>query len=268
MDFTEKIAAGGVIHFARYFITAGLAWLLFYVLMRNRWAARKIQAGFPALGQVKREILYSISSLLIFTAFLALTITLNQLGVTHIYPNFSDYSTGYFLFSVLLLILWHDTYFYWTHRLLHHKRFARYHRLHHRSHSTTPWTSFAFHPAEACIQAAFVPLILLVLPFHPLAIGIVLAWQMVFNVIGHLGYEVQPAWFHNSIGHIFNTSTHHNMHHQYSKGNYGLYFSFWDYAMRTLHPGYEEAYRKAAAKMYPEEKAAAADIQPLTDKGA
>jgi len=250
MNFTEKVLIGGGMHFARYFITAGMAWLLFYILMRSKWSSRKIQAGFPAAAQIKREILYSVSSLLIFTAILALTITLNQLGITHIYLKFSEYSTAYFMFSVLLLILWHDTWFYWTHRLLHHRRFARFHRLHHQSHSTTPWTAFAFHPVEACIQAAFIPLILLVLPFHPLAIGIVLGWQMIFNVAGHLGYEIQPAWFHNSIGRIFNTSTHHNMHHQYSKGNYGLYFSMWDRIMRSTHPAYEDAYRAAEEKMF------------------
>ncbi len=37
---------------------------------------------------------------------------------------------------------------------------------------------------------------------------------MAFNVMGHLGYEIFPLWLHKTwLGHWFNTSTHHNMHH-------------------------------------------------------
>lgn len=39
MEFAAKLLAlvGG-----RYFITAGLAFLVFYVLLRSRWASRKV----------------------------------------------------------------------------------------------------------------------------------------------------------------------------------------------------------------------------------
>jgi len=36
-----------------------------------------------------------------------------------------------------------------------------------------------------------------------------------------------------------NTSTHHNMHHQRSNCNYGLYFNFWDRVMGTNDSRYE-----------------------------
>jgi sterol desaturase/sphingolipid hydroxylase (fatty acid hydroxylase superfamily) len=63
----------------------------------------------------------------------------------------------------------------------------------------------------------------------------------VYNVYGHLGYEIYPRWLVNSrLGRWLNTSTNHNMHHQYFKGNYGLYFRFWDEAFGTTHPQYAQ----------------------------
>ena len=40
------------------------------------------------------------------------------------------------------------------------------------------------------------------------------------------------------------TPTHHNMHHQFSRCNFGLYWGGWDQIFRTLHPKTrEEFYR-------------------------
>lgn len=253
MDFLKRLAIGGGMHLFRYFFFAGLAYLLFYVVFKNKWLSKKIQASFPKSGQIRREVVFSLLSIGIFTAFLGASILMTVAGYTRIYFKFADHSVWYFIFSVVLLILWHDTYFYWTHRLLHVKAFARFHRLHHQSHNTTPWTSFSFHPVEACVQAAFIPIAIVLIPFHPIAIGIVLTWQMVFNVMGHLGYELFPLWFHRSwVGRLFNTSTHHNMHHQYAQANYGLYFNIWDKVMKTNHVQYEEKYREASQKMFGE----------------
>lgn len=247
----EKLAIGGLMHFMRYFFFAGLAYIVFYVLLKNQWASKKIQAAFPKAKQIQREIYFSVLSILIFIGFLGMSTWLTLAGYTQIYTHFSERPVWYFILSVGLLIVWHDTYFYWTHRLLHLKQFTRFHRIHHESHNTTPWTSFSFHPVEAMVQAAFVPLIILVVPFHPIAIGIVITWQMIFNVMGHLGYEVIPVWVHKSwLGRVFNTSTHHNMHHQAAKANYGLYFNVWDTLMKTNHPHYEEKFIQASEKMY------------------
>jgi sterol desaturase/sphingolipid hydroxylase (fatty acid hydroxylase superfamily) len=63
------------------------------------------------------------------------------------------------------------------------------------------------------------------------------------NVMGHLGYELFPKWFlQNKISRWLNTSTHHNMHHHYGKGNYGLYFNIWDRLLGTNHPQYEKQF--------------------------
>lgn len=51
-------------------------------------------------------------------------------------------------------------------------------------------------------------------------------------------------WF----GKWLNTSTNHNMHHKYGKGNYGLYFTFWDDLMGTTHPKYHETFENITVK--------------------
>lgn len=254
-DFIRNMAVGGSMHLIRYFLVAGIGYVIFYVVFKNRWIHKKIQSAFPQGSQINREIWASLGSILMFTLFFGISMLLYYSGYSKIYKGFSEHSIAYFLFSIVVLIAWHDTYFYWTHRLLHLKAFSRFHRLHHRSHNTTPWTSFAFHPVEAAIQAAFVPIIIVLLPLHAYAIAFVLTWQMVFNVMGHLGYEVFPVWFHKTwVGKLFNTSTHHNMHHQYAGANYGLYFNLWDRLMKTNHALYEEKFKEASRKMYTSDK--------------
>jgi sterol desaturase/sphingolipid hydroxylase (fatty acid hydroxylase superfamily) len=68
-------------------------------------------------------------------------------------------------------------------------------------------------------------------------LGAVIAFSFVaigMNVLGHLGFEFYPAWFaSHPVFKWLNTSTHHNHHHKISRGNYALYFTFWDKVMGT-----------------------------------
>jgi sterol desaturase/sphingolipid hydroxylase (fatty acid hydroxylase superfamily) len=74
-------------------------------------------------------------------------------------------------------------------------------------------------------------------------------WQIFFNVLGHCGYETFPRWLMDSwLGKVLNTTTNHVMHHEYIRGNYGLYFNVWDRLMKTNHAQYEERYRKVTAR--------------------
>jgi sterol desaturase/sphingolipid hydroxylase (fatty acid hydroxylase superfamily) len=41
------------------------------------------------------------------------------------------------------------------------------------------------------------------------------------------------------LKYFLNTPTHHAMHHEKMRGNYGIYFNFWDRLMGTNHPHYE-----------------------------
>lgn len=233
----------------RYVLIAGLAYLIFYKLKRNKLLHKKIQSKFPDTKQLQREIRYSALTILIFFGFFVLIRTLGMFGFSKIYWQLDAYGWFYLFLAIPLLFVLHDTYFYWTHRLLHAPWFFRFHKVHHQSTNVTPLTSFAFHPVEAVVQAGFI-LIVLVLPVHVLPMALFLLGQMIFNVIGHLGYELIPPRFHNSgLGSWFNTGTHHNMHHRYGHNNYSLYFNIWDKLLRTNHRHYEQNYREVALKM-------------------
>jgi len=65
-------------------------------------------------------------------------------------------------------------------------------------------------------------------------------FMMLYNVYGHLGWELFPKNFQRSaVGKWMNTSVNHNQHHQFFKGNYGLYFLWWDRWMKTIRPDYD-----------------------------
>ncbi|PIQ21768.1 MAG: hypothetical protein COW65_07160 [Cytophagales bacterium CG18_big_fil_WC_8_21_14_2_50_42_9] len=133
---------------------------------------------------------------------------------------------------------------------MHHpKLFKAFHLLHHRSTNPSPWAAFAFSPLEAVVEGSIIFVIALLIPIHPLAILAFLLFMTIYNVYGHLGYEIYPQWVVNSpVGKWLNTSTNHNMHHQYFKGNYGLYFRFWDELFRTTHPHYDATLAKLVGK--------------------
>jgi Delta7-sterol 5-desaturase len=243
--FWKSYLLHNLVQFGRYFVFAGIAYLQFYILFKNKWIDRKIQKRFPENKQIKREIKDSLISIFIFSLVFVIIIAATKAGYTKLYKNINYLGIWYFVLSIPMLVFWHDTWFYWTHRLMHQPRIFRIvHKQHHLSHNPTPWTAFAFHPLEAFAEAGFVFIVFLV-PIHPVCLLIVITWQMLFNVYGHMGYELMPKRVHSSwVGGVFNTSTHHNMHHRLTKGNYGLYFNFWDKIMQTNHPEYETQFDK------------------------
>jgi lathosterol oxidase len=234
----------------RYAIIASLGYLIFYVIYRNRWQYRKIQLRFPGANDYGREIGYSLLTAVIFTAVGYLTFMTSFRSYTWMYTSITEYSILYLLVSIVLLLVVHDTYFYWTHRLMHHPRLFRYaHLTHHKSTNPSPWAAMAFHPIEALIEALYVTVAALLFPLHPLAIFIFLLIMMTYNVYGHLGYELYPKGFSRSrIGKWINTSVNHNQHHQHFNGNYGLYFLWWDRWMGTLREDYDEAFDRVPRK--------------------
>ncbi|RMG79910.1 MAG: sterol desaturase family protein [Bacteroidetes bacterium] len=236
--------------FTRYFILAGAAFLVFYVLRKNKWAVAKIQNRFPGNADYRREVLYSLCSVAIFASTAWLLLKSPIAPYTHIYRDFSAYGTGYFIGSIFFMMVLHDTYFYWTHRLLHHpKLFKISHLIHHKSHNPSPWAAYAFHPVEGVVEAGILWVIAFSIPVHVGALSLFFFFSIAFNVLGHLGYEIFPKGMDKHwLGQWINTSTNHNMHHKYGRHNYGLYFTFWDKMMGTTHPRYHETFEEVTRR--------------------
>lgn len=233
----------------RYLVFAGLAWVLGYRWFVRRWRHRKIIPAMPRAEDVRHELGWSAVTLLIFGVIGTATLWLGSQGWNQIYWSVDERGWTWFALSIAAAIVLHDTYFYWTHRLMHHPRlFRRIHLTHHHSRNPTPWASYAFSPLEAIIEAGIFPLVALVIPMHPLAIGLFLLWQVVFNVTGHCGYEVYPAWLMRTwLGKVLNTPTNHVMHHEKAVGNYGIYFNVWDRWMGTNQDAYEERFLRVTS---------------------
>ena len=150
---------------------AGIAFLIFYVWLRKKYILRKIQYRFPANKDYVREVAYSMVTTCIF-ATIALLLSSDWIKpYTKMYIRISDFGISYFVLSVILALFIHDTYFYWTHRLMHHpKLFPIFHLVHHKSTNPSPWAAFAFHPLEAIIEAGIVFVIVFLIPIHPYAL--------------------------------------------------------------------------------------------------
>lgn len=237
----------------RYMVIAGGAFLVFYIIWKSKFSRKRIRNSFPSRKNVATEIIYSFLTFGVFSLMGVFISFLSKNGFTFIYHDIEQYGWLYFILSIFIMLLLHDTYFYWTHRLMHHPKIFRHvHLVHHLSVNPTPWASFSFHPFEAVIESGILLLIVFVMPAHPLAIFLFLLIMTLINVLGHLGYELYPKGFlKHPFGRLNNTSVHHNMHHQFFNCNYGLYFNWWDRLMGTNHPDYYSNFEKITDKQKP-----------------
>jgi Delta7-sterol 5-desaturase len=233
----------------RYFLIAGLAFFIFYFLLKNILSSRRMQDKFPGLKHYSRDILFSLLTILIFATMASLVFTVMR-DHTNLFTPWNKYGEVYYFLTFPFMLLIHDAYFYGMHRLMHQPRLFKYiHKVHHLSTNPSPWTAYAFHPLEAIIEAGIIPVIAFTLPVNISAFALFLLFQFFYNVYGHLGYELFPSRFNKTwIGRWVNTGTAHNQHHQFFHGNYGLYTLIWDRMFGTLRSDYDSKYQQVTDK--------------------
>lgn len=235
----------------RYLIPAALVALLIARLPAELLARRAVRTRQPEPAQRKREFRNSMLTVLIFSANGAVIFAGVQAGVLKIYTDIAELGWAYAALSLIVLVLAHDAWFYWTHRLLHRRGvFPWAHAVHHRSLAPTPWAAYSFAVTEAVAQALFLTTILLVLPLHPAVIFVFLVHMIARNVLGHAGVELMPgAWLAGWWGRWLTTTLHHDMHHASGRHNYGLYFTWWDRTCGTEHPEYRARLKQLVGQM-------------------
>ncbi|MEO7924789.1 MAG: sterol desaturase family protein [Chitinophagaceae bacterium] len=232
----------------RYLIIASLAFLICYIILRRLIHSKKIQQRYPRFNDYAREIGYSLLTVFIMAFIPALVLGSPAVAKhTKFYTAINQHGTLYFVLAFPIMALMHDTYFYWMHRLMHHPSVFRIiHLVHHKSTNPSPFAAYAFHPMEAIVEAGIFLVFVFTIPVHLYHLLFFFLFMIVYNVYGHLGWELYPKGFSKHwLGKWVNTSVNHNLHHQYFKGNYGLYFLFWDRLMGTIRPDYDEAFDKA-----------------------
>lgn len=218
-----SIVAMSVIVAVRYAaVSGGFAWLT--------------RRQFPGLyagrdPQIRREIGWSLASAFIYGAPAGLLAWgWQEHGWTRVYTDVSAYPVWWLPVSVLLYLFLHDTWFYWTHRWMHRPAiYKRMHAVHHASRQPTAWTAMSFHPWESMTGAVVIPALVLLIPIHVAALGVVLTVMTVMGVTNHMGWELFPRWVvHGPLGRWLITASHHQRHHEKFLTNFGLYFRFWD----------------------------------------
>lgn len=230
-----------------YFRFTIFSFLIFWVILKPKLAHFRIQPKPKTKAKVIfREIGASLSTFVVIGMinwFLDTLIIHGRYGLFYdnYYTSISTYGWSYFVLSVFLMLVFDDTYFYWIHRLLHHPNLYRQvHKVHHYSVDPNPFTTYSFHPLEAIILFLGYRLVPSIIPVHALAVSIWLLMTLLNSITIHLGYEIYPRWFTKSRLTNWKTpSTHHNMHHERVKGNYGLIFTWWDKLMKTEFPDYQ-----------------------------
>jgi Delta7-sterol 5-desaturase len=212
-----------VIVAVRYLLTSGAF----------AWATRLRHPGlYRGLNhQIMREICWSLVSAALYGLPAGIVAWgWAEKGWTQIYTQVDTWPLWYWPVSIFLYLAVHDTWFYWTHRAMHRPRLFRLmHAVHHESRPPTAWAAMSFHPYEALTGAIVIPLLVFVIPIHIAALGVVLSIMTIMGIGNHMGWEMFPrAMVHGIIGRWLITATHHQRHHDVYRGNYGLYFRFWD----------------------------------------
>jgi sterol desaturase/sphingolipid hydroxylase (fatty acid hydroxylase superfamily) len=212
----------------RYLVSSGA--FAFATRLRHRGLYRGLEP------QIRREIGWSLASAVLYGIPAGIVAWGGQArGWTRIYSDVHAFPLWYLPVSLFAYLLLHDAWFYWTHRLMHRPwLFRRAHAVHHHSRPPTAWAAMSFHPAEAVTGAIVIPALVFLIPIHVGVLGLVLAIMTVMGVGNHMGWEMFPrALVHGPAGRWLITATHHERHHAVYRGNYGLYFRFWDKACGT-----------------------------------
>jgi sterol desaturase/sphingolipid hydroxylase (fatty acid hydroxylase superfamily) len=235
----EMILLQWAMNLSRYFVFAGLAWWIFW-----RWGAARFRTHRlyppPTAAQRHREIRYSVLTTLIFLPPFAAVLIGARAGWVKAYADVAEHGWLWLAISFFVVLIWHETYFYWIHRAMHSRMlFRRFHRVHHESREPSPFAAFSFHPLEAFLES--LPFLMLVL-FVPVHVGVLFAFtffSLAMNVLGHLGLELVPERKRDRAPWRFvNTASVHAWHHAKLRGNYGLYSTIWDRWMGTYRkPG-------------------------------
>lgn len=221
--------------------------LAFIVSLITQWIAKTAvhrQLSHVATTKVQRrkEIGWSTITSLFFALSGTLLVIAWQRDYTQLYWDSKAYPLWMPALSIGMALLLHETYYYWLHRWMHRPKVYRMiHKVHHDSMHTSATTAFSFHPYEAILQALIIPVIVLIVPMHVYAF---LGWLLLMGISGtlnHAGVEMYPHWLLKyPPGRWLIGATHHDLHHKQFRYNFGLYFTFWDYWMRTESPKYNK----------------------------
>ena len=165
-----------------------------------------------------------------------------------VYKLETNYTFANTLFAPIIYFILQDIYFYITHRLAHTFLYKYFHKMHHTHKAPDIFTTFYENPIEH--------ILIWTMPYmlpHMIGINQISYWLFVFyttflSVIGHCGSNYKAniwyagyIWNAAPISHYytFGHSYHHDIHHEKTNCNYGLWFTFMDEQFGTQYENYK-----------------------------
>eukprot|EP01025_Chloroclados_australasicus_P053070 TRINITY_DN6208_c1_g3_i1.p1 TRINITY_DN6208_c1_g3~~TRINITY_DN6208_c1_g3_i1.p1 ORF type:complete len:319 (-),score=15.95 TRINITY_DN6208_c1_g3_i1:391-1299(-) len=249
----NNIVGGGFgLAFTQLFLFYYVFGIFLHFVLPRLLEVKSVQKIGRQKNQIMREALTSLGPIGVKAAVWTVVEKLHNAGFGLTYlgstNTFSDWS--YILLTIITLDYLHDTWFYWTHRLLHLGwMYKHVHHVHHQSTSPTAFTGYSFHVLEAVIVFANEIIVCFLFPIHLKVHRIYHIWTTCIHMGGHCGFEMAP--FSPSVEQVLgyfvyglkanpwvNTVQHHDMHHKSPKHHFSLYFTHWDRWMGTIHPKY------------------------------
>ena len=238
----ERALFAGVL-LAVYFVTF---WVHVLVLLKGEsqglWAKYKIQAVRADPGLVREAAKHAALSHGVSVP-LAAWFGYDYFAARGMSFALASPSVGAAVGALCTLVVWHvlfDTWFYWTHRLLHHKAIYKYvHKQHHRFKTPVGVAAVFAHPLEDLIvslPSTFIGPVLYRPDAHFVVFALYIGLRFHETVDAHSGY-VFPWSPWTWLGALHGGADRHDWHHSHQVGCYGG-FTFWDWICGT-----DKAYR-------------------------
>jgi lathosterol oxidase len=153
----------------------------------------------------------------------------------HHYIRLEFSVSGHLVTDFFILFLAMDLAMYIFHYIIHHTAaYKAIHGLHHQYHNPSPIDLYVLHPLETVGFGALWLIVLSAYYFNFYAVIAYLTLNVIFGIIGHLGFEPLPKSIStNPFFKYWGTSSFHHNHHLDINCNFGFYTSIWDRLLGT-----------------------------------
>lgn len=219
---------------AAFYVGHTVVGLVLGAVVERVAAARRVYAVPKTPGQHRLEVQGNLTFLLV-----AIAATSWLLRAQLVRWGDDDAVAVAATFAVFFVAF--QAHFYVMHRALHTRALVRFHRHHHKSQVTSPWSGQSMGVVEAIgWMGGYLGIPLLMSLVHPVSWwGVVayLSYNIVGNIVGHAGVEVVPPsstlrW-RSLLATVF---TYHALHHARWTGHYGYACTWTDRLLKTEWP--------------------------------
>ncbi len=202
-------------YFLFLYIVLGPLFLSMCKMLTRAGIAHRIIEKEVTGKQIKRELLHSFQSIVIFGFSAFPVIYFIRTGVITLLPD----SLANILLGIALLTVWNEVHFYIVHRIMHLPFLMKHvHYVHHKSVTPTVYSVYSFHWLEAVLLSTVPVTLAPFIPIAPLAIFLYPMASILLNFAGHCNYRLGngkgSGWAH--------FATRHSAHHHSFSNKFGF----------------------------------------------